>query len=1159
MYPSPPLTQQSGLYPLFTPDRTDSTSLWVYFLIADNMPLPSTPDVNYFWEKISGWFLFIPAAIPPTGEAQFVRLAREKLPALPLRGVPAHSVVWLADPENFTDIRAIGLQTTGRYHTTYNDQTNLDWSSFQLRFCSGINVRLVWLDALPTLQFSTSSPDDFGRVALYWHNEKQMPALYSEGWNITLHLAGQTAGSLSFCVGLDPCLLSRHFGCNIQYVTDDNGIRAFSFPFYKPGIQPAQNSIAFNIWLNPLLPLLPQATRFEIDESKPGWQEYAADFVADYFFNNDGSTLYLRPTFPGAGFAFSVRLSASAEHELYLSPIGIYSIESASSRGSSAINMMPGLFSREYFRVNSQNKIGFINHQPAYSRTQAIQTLESDFTTSWAYWPDQNDDIEYFSQSSASGFYGGDNDIFTQQLDILLGDVRKSPAFPWVPYGGLSDDPLQPDALRNIQHLETHVLGPTRYALLSSPSRGPLFLPPGANSVCMGQRHALTPQGMQVEIADDGSWYSLTLAQEEGKAEIRFRPAASAPYFPKDLALALTQNQLFMVATRPGADWSFIATAQLSGFECDMALDTDPNQPLTQKTIMVFKLNTTASLAEMAATPSRWTQATLYNDNAEAVSLQLLSYITQAKQAEKTTDNPFANFNRLVEDKSWTGILFFNARLDGNAMPADLQMLLGGLEGNLRIHHLGIQQNMAMSGHNDTEPGHEKSALFGAIFHDQTTVSRASAAPLSEADYALEKLIVTFSNSAIVQFSAQVGLTINSLFGRAVNKHDKSSADGKSATNTFSLSGVYQSDGTDHGHITFSGDGDTVYDIALPGDNFSRVVKSVAFNQATLEPVSLQTNRSNDGTQVDARFLLSGELLFNAAPFPDCNNLDLFSYGNGEDGGLPIENLAVNVSFKLNPDGSVDPKSRKVTPDYSLLNATPKNTAIRVNSLLYSIPLKFSRFLCATDAQKLNASFLKATSVNILQLIPATSTSGQSSNYTTGAAHYALEFDMPLGSLGALGANVKLNAKAILGWGPSNTVPDNDAAALFIQLPQLSAGAGGFELEGILKTTFGNASLLKVGLQSEPTPQTVYGFLFNNIQLSAFGYRFPPGVLVDFVVFAGSAIPGEIKPGYENNLAWFLSAQPDKEKTDRANALCTEHVVRSQKPYPKIQKEKHHD
>ncbi|HFZ8993191.1 TPA: hypothetical protein ACIPUI_000239 [Citrobacter freundii] len=1152
----PQLTQSGSLYSIFAPDGTDAASLWVYFLIADDISLPSGTTAEYFWNNVSGWFLFIPQAIPADSEAEFVQQARKKLPNLSSHGKPAHSVVWLADVKNFSHIRAIDLLTTSSHHTTYNEKTDLDWLPLRLRLCSGINVKFNTLNPLPALVFSTHAPEDIGRVELCLEEEIQRPDFYGEGWHITLPLAGEAAGSLHFCVGLDPRQLAEHLGCNIQYVTGDTQVKPLSFPFFTPGTVHTTKTVAFNIWLNPLLPTHPQATHFEIDNDKPGWDEHAQDFVAGYFFDNDGSPLRLRPIFPGAGFAFSVRPSATAESEFYLSPIGTYSIEAVSRDKPSAVNLMPGLFSGEFFCLDENRTLCFSNHCPAYALTYDSETLSHRFTTSWAYWPPRSDNsnVKYFSQSSVGGFYGGDNDIFVRQLNILVDDFSESPAFPLVPYGGLNVDPRYPNALLDIQHLETHVLGPVRYALLSRNSGGPVFSLPDTNRHSNGSRYAITPQGMQVEMADDGSWYSLTLAHEEEKAEIRFLPADSAPWFPKDLALALTQNQLFMVATRPGVDWSFIASARLSGFQCDMMLDGDPNRPLAQKTIMVFKLNTTASLAEMAASPSQWTQAALYNDDARAVSCQLLSYIAEAKQAEKTADNPFENFSRLVEDKSWTGILFFNARIDGNAMPGELQMLLGGIGSELRIHHLGIQQNMLACAARHSDSQSEKSALFGVIFYDQSTGS-SPAAPLSSAvDYTLEKLIVTFSNSAIVQFNARVGLTINSLFGRAVNKHANDSRDKRAANNAFSINGVYQSDGTGGGHITFACDEDTVYDIAQPGDNFARVIESVTFNQATLTPVSRQANETNDRTQVNARFLLSGELTFKANPFPGCGNLDLFSYGNGKDGGLPIANLAVNISFTLTPDGMLDPQSRKIVPDYTLLNATPKNSAIRVNSLLYSIPLKFSRFLCATDTQKLNASVLSATSVNILQLMSSADSSGQPVNYATSAAHYALEFDMPLGSLGALGANVKLNAKAILGWGPSTTVPDNDAAALFIQLPQLSAGAGGFELEGILKTTFGDASLLKVDLQAKPTPQTVYGFLFNNIQLSAFGYRFPPGVLVDFVVFAGSATRGEIKPGYENNLAWFLSAQPGKEKSDSANRLSAS----VEKSYSKRKKEKHH-
>jgi hypothetical protein len=98
-------------------------------------------------------------------------------------------------------------------------------------------------------------------------------------------------------------------------------------------------------------------------------------------------------------------------------------------------------------------------------------------------------------------------------------------------------------------------------------------------------------------------------------------------------------------------------------------------------------------------------------------------------------------------------------------------------------------------------------------------------------------------------------------------------------------------------------------------------------------------------------------------------------------------------------------------------------------------------------------------------------------------------------------------------------VPDSDAAAVLVQLPQAMAGYGGFNLEGILKTTFGDANLLKVDLESG---LPVYAVLFNNIKLSVFGYSFPPGVLIDFVIFAGQ--PESNQSTNTSNIAWFLAA-----------------------------------
>jgi hypothetical protein len=115
---------------------------------------------------------------------------------------------------------------------------------------------------------------------------------------------------------------------------------------------------------------------------------------------------------------------------------------------------------------------------------------------------------------------------------------------------------------------------------------------------------------------------------------------------------------------------------------------------------------------------------------------------------------------------------------------------------------------------------------------------------------------------------------------------------------------------------------------------------------------------------------------------------------------------------------------------------------------------------------------------------------------------------------------VALTAKLLLAWGPSTVVPDNDAAAVLVQMPSVMGGVGGFTLQGILRTTFGDANLLLVDVDGAP----VYSILFNNIKFSLLGFSFPPGVLIDFLIFAGQPASGT--PVNGSNIAWYLAAQP---------------------------------
>ena len=74
-----------------------------------------------------------------------------------------------------------------------------------------------------------------------------------------------------------------------------------------------------------------------------------------------------------------------------------------------------------------------------------------------------------------------------------------------------------------------------------------------------------------------------------------------------------------------------------------------------------------------------------------------------------------------------------------------------------------------------------------------------------------------------------------------------------------------------------------------------------------------------------------------------------------------------------------------------------------------------------------------------------------------------------------------------------------------MQLPSLSAGYQGFDLQGFVKTKFGDSNMLMVPVERDGKESTVYALSFDNVQLSVFGFSLPPGVLIDFLLFSGAA------------------------------------------------------
>ena len=887
-----------------------------------------------------------------------------------------------------------------------------------------------------------------------------------------------------------------------------------------------------------------------------------------------------------AGFGFCKRPvpgalpSSPPETSYYLAPVGKYVLQGVINPAKRASKTLPpgtevrwmcGLFGQEFVQIAVGDQVEFVSGRPAYAPGFAGTGEESErtsdgspsssgsallnfFTTSWAKFPTEGTTAKrgYYAQPSASVYFAAAGDEnYPTAVDALLLNLHEPVEFPIVPYAGIYVQP-QSTAGRGrsrkkavaestsaplpsvFAQFEAAVLSSVRHEQIAIPGRGPIFKPsrPILAGVATPERlgagptldaapkTALTPQGLLLHLHPDGEWQSVTLAQSPDNPNVLLQfsgDRGSPSLVSTDLSSMLVQNQLFLVVTRPGPLGRFDSMLMMGRFNFDLTIGAE-------QTLLLFKYNTSLSLRELVTRSSLWAGADTFVGDSDAILAAhgvIQDAISVAERDANAPGHPFEYFNQILDKKDWSGTLAFNCAINGNGMPPDLQMLLGGINGQLRAHHMGLEMNWLkpVSGGGLAI---DRSSIFGVIHYDGAL--QPSGLPF---DYAVETLTVVFSNSKVEQLAVRVGLTIEELFEREVNLISGSSPD---VPNTLTINGQYQNQGTKSqsqnqatvGTVIFSSDTAFVYEFTVP-ENSTRVLDRIEITHASLTPVKSEALASPPGgTHVVASFSLSGELWFASEPFPNSQQLDLFSYGNPGKGGLTFSALTVYLDFTLNASGGLAP-GKTATLQPALLTFTADPGAIRPGSLLGSLPLQFSRFWYAPEG--LSRTQLGAAPVQCLQLEGHGSAASPMETgpfpFVATSPHYALEYDLPLGSLGSLSdVTVGITAKLLIAWGPSTVVPDNDAAALMIQLPAVFAGAGGFSLEGLLRTTFGDANLLKEELDG----RAVYAILFSNIKFSVLGFSFPPGILIDFVIFAGQPATGQLANA--SNIAWFLAAQP---------------------------------
>lgn len=902
----------------------------------------------------------------------------------------------------------------------------------------------------------------------------------------------------------------RYYFKNAQGV-----LQKLIFPVFGPAAPNAPPSADFLVQLDWLYPTYPAQTFFQpVDPSQASgvfqWNQLNA-------LSTTGDPISLQTASAGnPGFYLTV-LDAAAK-TYYLSPYGSFTLQLPA--GQSISRAMPGLSAIEFMQIGTGYTLQLVPNQPAYSpafstsagNNTPVALLDSSLLTSWIRInpPSPSGSWSYFSQPAAMSFYGvsqgGDDYNIAELLEVKIGDFpfpagQVSPAVPCGLYYNFLQKFFSPNSttmLDNAQLFDQKILAAVRFEGLSAAANASLGPVLSSNQGApFTQGNALSSNGLIFGVNSDGAKAgtpsSLTLAKS-GVNYLRIY-ANEQGILDTRLSTALMNNQGFVVINA----WDQLTLDDklpISGFTFNVNTVTVNGKKVTP--VMVFKMGQQYSLTQFVQNTQTWANTgALLEGGVAAAQTMLLAALAQANNPS-TTDDPFQNFRQIAVDPNWTGLLIFNCPIDGAQMAPDFQMLFAGINGPLIAHHIGVETNQTELTANLFDIN--TSSLFGVINYKGQEDEDAG----QLYGFNVKELVIVFDNSTITAFHASVGLTVNQLFGRQVYLQDPN----KGIPNTFYIQGQYQTiDGV--GRVSFNSSNNFIYEFN-PDETLVSVLDQFVVTGASLEPVG-DTSIDNNQKVVKSRFTLNAQLFFSNPLVPGQDGLpDLFGYGIQDQNqplGLPLTGTAFDIQVTLDAQGQPVPGSQSVTIDTSNWAIEENKNAVRKDSVVAAMPFKLSVLMQSGSDGKLDSKALGQI-VGVQQLV---------SNVCT-SPRYALKFELPMGTLGALSdAYASIDAYMVMAWGPADTAPDDDGVSVYIQLPEVSGGLLGFNLEGIVKTVFGDANLMQVKL-TDPTDQIVYVLLFNNVAISILGIKLPPKVIVDFVIFADPS------QGAGSNLAWNLAA-----------------------------------
>jgi hypothetical protein len=872
--------------------------------------------------------------------------------------------------------------------------------------------------------------------------------------------------------------------------------------------------------LDPLAPLDETRTFMAFDAADAGLTGPPPTSVPTYLRSTLDDTVSLAPLgahaaprrFAALVFAVVQQSSAASIRDpLSLEPCGDFALDTARAGGA---ELMGGLSGVEYFALGTNVPVlsyvpggpafadGFLPEEPA--GVTALQPTDMP-TTAYAAIGAEGTAVEYYAQPDASVLYnygsaavGGVSSItalapVAVHAATLADPPTSAVSFPMLAFAGVQND------LPAARQLEAQVVSPARRNALAA-------APPQATVAALGDGEpggpppsalSTTPQGLLASYVPGGDptrWESVVLAQMALAA-----PATSGQLLLTDvdgsLLTAFQSNKMFLVASDPGAIAPYLTSANARiTVGADPAelwqFDLDPNCWSAYRTILIVKFFD-RSIEELSGQPAAWSSAGAFNVDPDATARQIALTIDEAKASLAAGDADYAAFVAAVTDPSWNGILALSVRSPLTDLPSEMEGLAVGIDpARFTAHHVGIEASkISVPDPASGEAiGISSSSIFGLVDY------RAEAPlPPHVADWAfqVETLKVLFRHSAVAAFSSVVDLQVNTLFGEPATLEGAAAGD-----NVVTLYGAYQKsvvNGAVVESYTFETQGDAVFDMST-----SQVLNAVVVRKAQFVTVTSETTDSS----VQSQFQFWGLLDFKSLASADGRTpFDVFSFGRAhpEDppAGLVFGNLILAMAF----DPTVTPEVPAFTFDASALALDVSSSVAREASLFEHFPVTVAR----VEQADLGSTPTGCGFMGVQTPLTQTALS---------FPWYALDFDLDLGSPGALAGQAGFVATLTAAWSPAT----GPAYRVFtgLKLPGSSGSKRAVSIESLLDITFKSLEIVV------PSPGAfilvLYGIGFSFLSLT-----FPPSGQVNFALFGDPAAQG--KGGA--SMGWYAAYAKD--------------------------------